>query len=223
MTIRAIVIAATFLAATLSSGASAEVINGCIKSNGTLKVVADLSQCSSREAPISWNVQGPKGDMGDPGMDGEPGPAGPSLRALDGAGNVLGLHASGLAGSGGTFLIEDLGLLVPYELARGDIHPREVYFNLPECGGPAFIGAQQPPIYANYLLGQFTLAPIPRFLVTGTEIQVGEQPHVSRYASNTCVAATGTLTKWLQAEPFAGTLPFTIPVPGPIHIGLPPE
>ena len=212
-----------FAASLLSTAASAQVISGCITRNGTLKIVAAPTDCSSRETPISWNVQGPKGDMGDPGMDGEPGPAGPSLRALDGAGNVLGLHASGLAGSGGTFLIEELGLLVPYELARGDIHPREVYFNLPEWGGPAFIRAQQPPIYANYLLGQFTLAPISRFLVTGAEIQVGEQPHVSRYSSNTCVAATGTLTKWLQAEPFTGTLPFTIPVPRPIHIGLPPE
>ena len=96
---------------------SAQVINGCIKANGTLKVISVPGNCGNNETPISWNVQGPKGDMGDPGMDGEPGPAGPSLRALDGADTVLGLHASGLAGTGGTFLIEELGLLVPYELA----------------------------------------------------------------------------------------------------------
>ena len=36
------------------SHASAQVINGCIKGNGTLKIVADPSDCSSRETPISW-------------------------------------------------------------------------------------------------------------------------------------------------------------------------
>ena len=36
------------------SQASAQVINGCIAKNGTLKIVADSSDCSSRETPISW-------------------------------------------------------------------------------------------------------------------------------------------------------------------------
>ena len=62
--------------------ASAEVINACVKPNGGMRIVAATTECRGDETPISWNVQGPKGDMGDPGMDGEPGPAGPSLRAL---------------------------------------------------------------------------------------------------------------------------------------------
>ena len=33
-----------------------QVINSCIKSNGTLKIVADPTDCSSRESPISWLV-----------------------------------------------------------------------------------------------------------------------------------------------------------------------
>ncbi len=37
-----------------NSHASAQVINGCIKGNGTLKIVADSSDCTSRETPISW-------------------------------------------------------------------------------------------------------------------------------------------------------------------------
>ena len=41
MTIRAIVFATTFLVFILPTDPSAEVINGCIKSNGTLKIVAD--------------------------------------------------------------------------------------------------------------------------------------------------------------------------------------
>ena len=57
------VLAATLVLLFLSAAASAQVINGCIKSNGTLKI-ADT--CSARETPISWNVQGPPGDMGEP-------------------------------------------------------------------------------------------------------------------------------------------------------------
>ena len=36
------------------SHASAQVINGCIKINGTLKFVNDRADCSDRETPISW-------------------------------------------------------------------------------------------------------------------------------------------------------------------------
>ena len=36
------------------SHASAQVINGCIKSNSTLKIVNDPADCSDRETPISW-------------------------------------------------------------------------------------------------------------------------------------------------------------------------
>jgi hypothetical protein len=36
------------------SQASAQVINGCIKGNGTLKIVTDPADCSDRETPISW-------------------------------------------------------------------------------------------------------------------------------------------------------------------------
>ncbi len=71
-----------FAASLLSTAASAEVINGCIKSNGTLKVVADLSQCSSREMPISWNVQGTQGEPGMDGADGQPGEPGSDTGGL---------------------------------------------------------------------------------------------------------------------------------------------
>jgi len=37
-----------------NSHASAQVINGCIKGNGTLKIVADSSGFTLRETPISW-------------------------------------------------------------------------------------------------------------------------------------------------------------------------
>ena len=65
----------TFLTITLalllvSEAASAQVIDGCIKPNGTLKVVTAPGSCGNNEMPISWNVQGPKGDQGDPGATG---------------------------------------------------------------------------------------------------------------------------------------------------------
>ena len=54
MRIRTIVIAAVFLAATLSSGASAQTINACVKNKGgALRIVADPVDCTSRETPIS--------------------------------------------------------------------------------------------------------------------------------------------------------------------------
>ena len=37
-----------------TSSASAQVIHGCIKTNGTLKIVSDPAECSDRETPISW-------------------------------------------------------------------------------------------------------------------------------------------------------------------------
>jgi hypothetical protein len=33
-----------------------QAVNGCIKSNGTIKIVNDPADCSSRETPISWLV-----------------------------------------------------------------------------------------------------------------------------------------------------------------------
>ncbi len=55
------------------SHTSAQIINGCVSKNGTLKIVADSTDCSSRETPISWNQVGPEGE---PGLQGEPGEPG---------------------------------------------------------------------------------------------------------------------------------------------------
>ena len=56
LTVLATVVALVFLSAT----ATAQVINACLKPNGTLKVVSAPGDCASNETPISWNVQGPK-------------------------------------------------------------------------------------------------------------------------------------------------------------------
>jgi hypothetical protein len=59
------------------------VISACYVPNvGLLRVIdADAGKkCTRFEAPLAWNVQGPKGDKGNPGLQGiqgVPGPAGP--------------------------------------------------------------------------------------------------------------------------------------------------
>ncbi|HEU4941632.1 MAG TPA: hypothetical protein VFT18_00085 [Gaiellaceae bacterium] len=62
------------LAATAGEG-DPNVIHGCKHpSGGWLRQVAGPAQCRRRETPVSWNIEGPKGD---PGQDGAPGPQGP--------------------------------------------------------------------------------------------------------------------------------------------------
>jgi hypothetical protein len=69
------------LAIFTATQSSAQTIYGCIKkSNGTLRVVRDFSQCNEKkETPLSWNQAGSpglKGDKGDPGATGPRGPRG---------------------------------------------------------------------------------------------------------------------------------------------------
>jgi type VI secretion system secreted protein Hcp len=57
-----------------------KTINGCYNTaSGALRVIdSATSQCTSKETPISWSQQGPKGDPGVPGVTGANGPAGPA-------------------------------------------------------------------------------------------------------------------------------------------------
>ncbi len=60
--------------------AGADTINACAKkTNGTLRLVADLGQCTSNEAPISWESEGPQGPAG---PQGEPAPAPPRFELV---------------------------------------------------------------------------------------------------------------------------------------------
>jgi hypothetical protein len=58
---------------------STGVINGCYaKSGGTLRVIdGTVTNCTSKETSLNWNVQGAKGDTGATGSAGPVGPAGP--------------------------------------------------------------------------------------------------------------------------------------------------
>lgn len=81
---RWIVSVATVLAVVVAGTAYATipgadgVIYGCFKQfGGTLRVIdAGRDRCSGKERPISWNVEGPKGDAGPAGPVGVAGPAG---------------------------------------------------------------------------------------------------------------------------------------------------
>jgi len=69
-----------FLAALLLAplSASAQVIHACVKSGGTLEIVADPADCNPADRPLWWNVQGPQA---------------PVLHVFDALGNDLGLYA----------------------------------------------------------------------------------------------------------------------------------
>ena len=54
------------------------VINACYKPYGALRLIdAEAgAECSDKEKPLAWNLQGPQGAKGDPGAPGVPGPQG---------------------------------------------------------------------------------------------------------------------------------------------------
>jgi hypothetical protein len=88
-----------------SSGEPSETIFACKHpSGGWLRQVAGPAQCRRRETPVSWNVQGPKGDPGEPGAQGpkgdkgdkgDPGTAISGLKTLEGVPCVADDSAAG--------------------------------------------------------------------------------------------------------------------------------
>ncbi len=48
--------------------AVAQEIHSCINKKGSIRIVADPSQCKSSETPLSWNQVGPQGPIGLPGL-----------------------------------------------------------------------------------------------------------------------------------------------------------
>ncbi len=85
--------AAVYGAATASSG----VITACVR-EGAIRIVSSTSACTSVEAPLQWNQQGPQGLQGPPGPQGVAGPAGPSGTA----GLVTAATAFDISGPAGT-------------------------------------------------------------------------------------------------------------------------
>ena len=95
------------LALLVSSGAYADTIHACVKQNsGRLRIVGDPGQCTKKEAPVSWNSEGPAGNDGTDGTDGAPGAPGPKgdagINGSDGAQGPKGDPGiNGIAGANG--------------------------------------------------------------------------------------------------------------------------
>ena len=89
-------VGAALFITTLCLPASAQLIDACVKNDGSLRIVGSPADCRSKESPISWNAtgpEGPQGPIGEPGPAGEQGPPGDNLRAIDGNGVDLGQHS----------------------------------------------------------------------------------------------------------------------------------
>ncbi|HEV2903362.1 MAG TPA: hypothetical protein VGW30_08890 [Gaiellaceae bacterium] len=90
----AVMAAVASVAAGVGLAASAgeeAVIHACKHpSGGWLRQVAGTAECRRRETPVSWNIQGPKGDPGEAGAQGpkgdkgDPGTAISGLKTLEG-------------------------------------------------------------------------------------------------------------------------------------------
>lgn len=148
----------------LTTTASAQVINGCVKdSNGLLRIVADPAECTVRETPISWNQAGPQG---------EPGADATELHVFDRNGVDVGIF---LNGQGVTpYAVEDyvLQIYLPehgitYEVSAGGGGPVDssfmYYFAEPGCQGTAYT------YYAGRLVAKWETSP-PSYIVTGNEV-----------------------------------------------------
>ena len=65
-----------------SAPAAAQVIEACVNEKGKMRIVSAPTDCNSRETPLSWNTQGPKGAPGPAGAEGPGGPAGAAAPLL---------------------------------------------------------------------------------------------------------------------------------------------
>src|SRR5207244_9628932 len=75
---------ATLAASSTLHQRAGSVIAACANASGRLRLIDPGGRCRGHERLITWNVQGPKGDVGPAGpagpagADGAPGPAGPA-------------------------------------------------------------------------------------------------------------------------------------------------
>jgi len=201
------------------SHASAQVINGCISKNGTLKIVADPSDCSSRETPISWNQQGKV------------------LRVFDRDGTDLGLFVDHVSEEtrrpNNTYrvLLQDSEILVHLEIHSGELIPRThgIFFDEPACQGIAYVrqdgtGFRPPPgeLFTNeeiqnavrFFVGERGAPVRPVTLLSSLSNQCRESSSIPPAVVPAVPVNEVSLSDLgLDAAPF----------PAPLYVGLPPE
>jgi len=124
-TIMILVIAATFVAGTITTSALIYAdggpglgIHACVSNSGSLRLVADFETCKKSEDPIHWSILGPVGPTGADGADGATGPTG-----ADGADGATGpTGADGADGATGPAGPSDWNAIpnIPSDIADGD-------------------------------------------------------------------------------------------------------
>lgn len=103
-------------------GGDTSLVHSCVKSDGTIRIVAASAACRNNERALDWSItgpQGPQGIQGPQGLQGPQGPEGPQGPAGTGSGGGLRLKDIG---------DRDLGALVGTNFATGT--PEVVLQNL---------------------------------------------------------------------------------------------
>jgi hypothetical protein len=198
-----------FTTCVLSATASAQVINGCIKNNGVLKIVGAPEDCAGNETHISWNAQGP------PGPDA-------SLRVVDGSGAEVGSLVEDARANLGIFMVflESSGVIVPLSsggsLALNNIS-QPIYFTLPGCTGAAYA-------FGLGAAGRLRADPDSGRLFAA---ETTEETNVSveSLLGSGCVARPGhVLSVAVPAtEVTPADLGLNLPLPRPLYVDLPPQ
>ncbi len=156
LTLLALALWAWIPTATASDG----LIHGCVSDRkGTLRIVGDPSECTSKETPLSWDQPGPQGPQGESGEPGAQGPEGaPGLGAfafLDAAGQFVG-HVIAFSAR------DRLSILVPTEAGFLSMTGQSdkvtgagsLFYSAPDCSGQAYRQpAEEPAFFENGRVG----------------------------------------------------------------------
>lgn len=208
-------------------GASAQIIYGCIKSNGALKVVTSPTNCAAKETRISWSQVGPQGP---PGAEGPPGPEGrpgPTLSLFDSSGHEIGLLVGPLAfepgnvapgsyevylpSSGLTIAIDSFGRIDPYPRAT------VFYFEQQDCQGQAYLWNEKLIGSRVYCLEGGSETCGNRFFVTNRS--EAANVYVLSSASPNCNNLGRIVERAIPADEISlGDLGLTFPLPTPLYI-----
>lgn len=210
-------VGAVLFIATLCFPASAQIIDACIKNDGSLRIVGSPADCRSKESPISWNATGPEGPQGPVG---EQGPAGNNLWVVDGNGTTVGQLVDWKTFKYGSFpfvtiYLDSAGAIAHVDRRDGKLHLASshhiisLFFDGGGCEGLAYAF----PADAGELIpnGNFT-----RFYVARPGALV--QPTLFSVAENGVCRAGGTTAAHIPAEEVTGLLEVTFPVPLPITV-----
>jgi hypothetical protein len=215
----------------LTTAASAQTINGCVKDkNGALRIVSDPTSCTSRETPISWNQQGPQGvpgAAGDPGPAGVPGSDAEVLHVFDATGRDLGLF--------GGFYFSPLQVDIYFKafgtVAAVGVTPGlptlkilgTLYWESSDCTGQAY-SIVPSRLFIASVSGPYVYA------ATRSEVATilprSTSSHLLFPLPEECF--TTTSPDLLSAAPLDLLDPETdlgvsFPLPGPLYVGLPAE